>query len=91
MKQGIRSKSEDIDDNKLMKDTLARKLAEMEVLHQTICEEQQRLAEENIKLTQEIATLKEENTKKVAEKDQVNHERTFFFTVNVWRENCSRH
>lgn len=72
-KQSIRCQSEKVDDHSDMKNTLAKKLSEMNALHEAILDDQNRLIQENMKLTQELSRLKEENTQAIAMKDKVNH------------------
>jgi hypothetical protein len=55
-----------------MKNTLAKKILEVNALHEAILDEQNHLIEENIKLTEELSRLKEESTRAIATKDKVN-------------------
>lgn len=58
-------------DNSDIKNTLAIKLSEMKALHETILDDQNRLTQENVKLTEELNKLKEENTQAIAMKNKV--------------------
>jgi regulator of replication initiation timing len=62
-----------LSDHNEIKDMLTSKLSEMNMLHETIIEEQNYLVEENKQLNQELSKLKEEYVKAIVIKDKVNH------------------
>lgn len=51
---------------------LAKKLSEINALHEAIFNEHNRLIQENVKLSQELATVKLEYAQAIIEKDKVN-------------------
>ena len=64
----------------------------MKALHETILDDQNRLTQENVKLTEELNKLKEENTQAIAMKNKVSRINAWIFngekiewTVKLWK------